>query len=143
MISLTNSEIDEIFISFHLLDAGQGDFTITIPEKESLQRELQQVFKQFVDEPRLAERHQLNYLMFRLFMNAKASEFDERLGQHFLKTLLGAVHQQLLAANVFKKYQFILERLGDDIFDNIPGYIRETEITPVKMIGQFLMVQPA
>ena len=102
VISLTNSEIDEIFISFHLLDAGQGDFTITIPEKESLQRELQQVFKQFVDEPKLAERHQLNDLMFRLFMNAKASESDQQLGQHFLKTLLGAVHHQLLAANVFR-----------------------------------------
>ena len=102
VISLTNSRIDEIFISFHLLDTGQGDFIITMPEKESLQRELQQVFRQFVDEPRLADRNQLNDLMFRLFMNAKASNFDERLGQHFLKTLLGAVHHQLLAANVFR-----------------------------------------
>lgn len=102
VISLTNSRIDEIFISFHLLDTGQGDFIITMPEKKSLQRELQQVFRQFVDEPRLADRNQLNNLMFRLFMNAQASNFDEQLGQQFLKTLLGAVHHQLLAANVFR-----------------------------------------
>ena len=42
-----------------------------MPEKESLQRELQQVFRQFVDEPRLADRNQLNDLMFRLFMNCR------------------------------------------------------------------------
>ena len=102
VISLTNSKIEDIFISFNLLDERQGDFMITIPEEPSLQKELQLVFQQFVDAPQLANRHELNKMLFELFMNAKTNNLDEQLGQNFLKTLLSAVHHQLVVASIFE-----------------------------------------
>ena len=102
VISPTNPKIEDIFISFNLLDHGQGDFTITIPDEAGLQRELQIVFEQFVDVPQLANRHELNKMLFELFMNAKTNNVDEQLGQNFLKTFLSAVHHQLVVASIFE-----------------------------------------
>jgi len=102
VISTTNPKIEDIFISFNLLGHGQGDFTITIPDEAGLQRELQIVFEQFVDVPQLADRHELNHMLFELFMNAKANNLDEQLGQHFLTTFLSAVHHQLVVASIFE-----------------------------------------
>ena len=102
VISAINSKIEDVFISFNLLDHGQGDFTITIPEEASLQKELQLVFQQFVDAPQLANRHELNKMLFELFMNAKTNNLDEQLGQHFLTTFLSAVHHQLVVASIFE-----------------------------------------
>lgn len=102
VISLTNTQIEDVYISFNLLDSGQGDFTITIPEQQSLQRELQQVFEQLVNEPQLANRQHLNEVLFNLFMSVKQNNFDEKSGEQFLKILLSAVHHHLLAKNVFQ-----------------------------------------
>ena len=102
VISPTNPKIEDIFISFNLLDHGQGDFTITIPDEVGLQRELQIVFEQFVDVSQLANRNELNNMLFELFMNAKTNNLDEQLGQHFLKTFLSAVHHQLVVASIFE-----------------------------------------
>ena len=102
VISPTNPKIEGIFISFNLLDHGQGDFTITIPDEAGLQRELQIVFEQFVDVPQLANRHELNKVLFELFMNAKTNNLDEQLGQQFLKTFLNAVYHQLVVASIFE-----------------------------------------
>ena len=102
VISPTNPKIEDIFISFNLLDHGQGGFTITIPDEAGLQRELQIVFEQFVDVPQLANRHELNKVLFELFMNAKTNNLDEQLGQQFLKTFLSAVHHQLVVASIFE-----------------------------------------
>ena len=102
VISPTNPKIEDIYISFNLMDQRQGGFTITIPAEGSLQKELQLVFEQFVDASQLANRHELNKMLFELFMNAKTNNLDEQLGQHFLKTFLSAVHHQLVVANVFE-----------------------------------------
>ncbi len=101
VISPANAQMEAIYISFNLLDPGQGDFTITIPAKQSLQLELQHLFEQLVDEPRLADREQLNEVLFDLFMNAQTNTLDKKNGQQFLRILLSAVNHHLVSANVF------------------------------------------
>ena len=100
-ISFENPKIDDVFISFDLMNEQSGGFTITLPEEKKVQRQIQHAFEQFVEVSRMADRETLNAMLYDLFTNAQQDIDRKTAGQEFLVTLLGAVHHYLSTINVF------------------------------------------
>ena len=100
-ISFKNPKIDDVFITFDLMNEQSGGFTITLPEEKKVQREIQDAFEQFVEVSRMADRETLNAMLYDLFTNAQQDIDRKTAGQEFLVTLLGAVHHYLSTINVF------------------------------------------
>ena len=100
-ISFENPKIDDVFITFDLMNEQSGGFTITIPGEKKVQREIQHALEQLVDVSRQADRETLNAMLYDLFTKAQQDIAHKKAGQEFVVTLLGAVHHYLSTANVF------------------------------------------
>ena len=100
-ISFKNPKIDDVFITFDLMDEHCGRFAITLPMQQKVQREIQHAFEQLVDVSRLADRETLNAMLHDLLTNDQQDIAHKKSGQEFLVTLLGAVHHYLSTINIF------------------------------------------
>ncbi len=100
-ISFENPEIDDVYITFDLMNQDRGRFTITLPRQHKLQGKIQYVFEQLMDVSQIADREKLNMMLYELFMNARHDIVDKKMGQDFLVTILSAVHHYLSAIHVF------------------------------------------
>ena len=107
-ISIESPEVDDVYITFDLMNERCGKFTITLPTRQKSQREVQQVFEQFVEVSRMADRESLNALLYALFSNAQQGIFNQEARREFLVTLLGAVHHYLATINIFEE-SFVIE----------------------------------
>ncbi len=100
-ISFENSKIDDVFITFDLMNEQCGEFSIILPSQQKLQREIQHAFEQLTNTSRMADRETLNAMLYDLFSNDEQRPASDEVGQEFLETLLGAFHHYLSSVNVF------------------------------------------